>query len=430
MPLHLSVPKSNTMEIVNSTTISPLISKCQIKVCYVGQEPNRNGTVITKEVATEMAKTLPGAPIVGYYNPEKEDFESHSREIIIRDNEFKVIDLTKPYGFVPPDAEIAFQKYDENGVEREYLVATGYLWTEAYPECKRVIEKGNNQSMELTKDSGVWAKDSKYDGSFFIYSEALIEKLCILGEDVEPCFEGAQIKSFSLETDNQEFQEFKTTMYSMINELKQTLEKGGSHSMELENQNTSTELEKTENQDSNDFSKKEEPKEEQMKKEEQNSPVEDKKKKPDEENSCQKKKYNLDEIPEYQELLNKYNDIASQFSALQKEKTTLEQEVNTLREYKLTADRKEKQTMIDSFYMLTDEDKKDVIEHIDTYSLDDIEAKLAITCVRKKVSFNLNEEVQRNEQNNSAPTGMFSLNNTINNNDDVPAWVKAVQDNQ
>jgi len=56
----------------------------------------------------------------------------------------------------------------------------------------------------------------------------LIEKLCILGENVEPCFEGAQFKTeFSLEN-NPEFQEFKRTMFSMITELQNTLNEGGS----------------------------------------------------------------------------------------------------------------------------------------------------------------------------------------------------------
>ena len=51
--------------------------------------------------------------------------------------------------------------------------------------------------------------------------------------------------------------------------------------------------------------------------------------------------------------------------------------------------------MIASFYMLSDEDKKDVVANIDTYSLDDIEAKLSIICVRNKVSFNLDDDKPR-----------------------------------
>jgi hypothetical protein len=38
----------------------------------------------------------------------------------------------------------------------------GYLWTGQYPECQRVIDKGNNQSMELDEKSvsGSWTKGS------------------------------------------------------------------------------------------------------------------------------------------------------------------------------------------------------------------------------------------------------------------------------
>jgi len=37
----------------------------------VSDEPNRNRTVITKEKAKEFANSLPGCPIVGFFN-EKE----------------------------------------------------------------------------------------------------------------------------------------------------------------------------------------------------------------------------------------------------------------------------------------------------------------------------------------------------------------------
>ena len=81
--------------------------------------------------------------------------------------------------------------------------------------------------------------------------------------------------------------------------------------------------------------------------------------------------------------------------------------------------KKEKQEMIDSFYMLSDEDKKDVVNHIDEYSKDEIEAKLSIICVRNKVSFN--------KDNKPADPMTYSFNDINNNNNDtVPAWVKSV----
>ena len=80
--MHTSVKLNSPIELVNMTPLksNPLISKCQIKVCYVGEQPNRNGSVITKEVANQMALSLPGSPLVGFYNEETSDFEGHERE--------------------------------------------------------------------------------------------------------------------------------------------------------------------------------------------------------------------------------------------------------------------------------------------------------------------------------------------------------------
>jgi len=38
----------------------------------------------------------------------------------------------------------------------------GYIWTGQYPESQRVIEQGNNQSMELSEDllDAHWTKDN------------------------------------------------------------------------------------------------------------------------------------------------------------------------------------------------------------------------------------------------------------------------------
>ena len=69
--MHTSVKLDTPIEFINITPLNPLISKCQIKVCYVGDKPNRNRSVITKEVAKQMANSLPGCPIVGFYNEEK-----------------------------------------------------------------------------------------------------------------------------------------------------------------------------------------------------------------------------------------------------------------------------------------------------------------------------------------------------------------------
>lgn len=413
------------MEYINATQISPLISHCQVKVCYVGQTENRNGTVITKETAREMGKKLPGSPVVGYFDKETNDFDGHTREIVVDGGKFEVVEKTKPYGFVPTNAKVWFEKFNDDGVEHEYLVTECYLWTGAYPECKRVVDEGNNQSMELNKENqvGSWSISNNSGKRIFIYNEALIEKLCILGQNIEPCFEGAQITAFSLNTN-----EFMREMYSMITELQDTLNKGGSQATMEENKNVTP---GTENQDPN-FACGGAGGAEDKKKKEYESQEEDKKKKEEENKNSnsnegkdedKKKQYNLEDVVEYATLKIQYATLQSQFSALQQEKNALDAEIAGLRQFKLVTERQNKQAMIDSFYMLNDEDKKDVVEHMDTYSVEDIEAKLSVICVRNKVDFNLNKNTQ---QSNEQPQGLFNLNGAAGN-DTSPEWLKAVR---
>lgn len=77
--------------------------------------------------------------------------------------------------------------------------------------------------------------------------------------------------------------------------------------------------------------------------------------------------------------------------------------------------------------MLNDKDKKDVIDNIDNYSLDEIEAKLSVICVRNKVNFSLDTE----EEKETHPQDFtFNLDTVVKDNDskeDIPEWIKAVQ---
>ena len=303
------------------------------------------------------------------------------------------------------------------------------------------MELNNN----LTK--GKWAEDDNGMPKFFIINEAIIEKLCILGENVEPCFEGAGIAAkFSFDG------EYKETLFSMMKELQTALQEGGLTQMDENKNNPTVEEEVTEITETEEYKcgggggsssgsgdKKKDKKDSPVppKKEdddESEDDEEDKKKKKfakseedDEEKKCpdcgesmlkckcKKKKYNLEEIPEYVEL-------AKNYALLQKKCNEYEAELTPLREFKKTADRNEKQNMIDSFYMLSDEDKKDVIANIDTYSLNDIEAKLSIICVRNKVNFNLDDDKKQ-----SKDPMVYSLGDNDNGNDDAPAWIKAVR---
>lgn len=465
-----SIATIDSPEFVNITKMdNPLISKCEVKVLYVGK--NRNGSYISKEVATEMAKSLPGAPIVGYYSDNKEDFTDHGDQLIIDSEGVKFKNLTKPYGFVAPDAKIWFKKFDDidefgNTTTREYLMTEGYLWTGQYEEAKRVIERGNPQSMELDNESleGYWSEDSSTGLSFFIINDAIISKLCILGEDVEPCFEGANITEPKLSSTFSKNDELFKTLFTMMKELKYTLNNDqGENSMVnekvTENEiNPATEnpvedfsnealeqdsledfacdpkkkvakCEKEEEEDKDedeDFacgSKKKvakcEKEEDESESEDDATEDEEEKKKNVEENACgKKKKYELLE-EEYNSLKNEYEELKSNFALL-------EEDNKKLLAFKQEIENKQKDELINSFYMLSDEDKKDVIANKATYSLDDIKAKLAIICFDKKVDFNLDRS-SKEENNVTEKTTPITYNLNNHEQDELPAWLRVVE---
>ena len=405
---HTSILIESPCELINLTPLNPLISRCQIKVCYIGL--NRNGSIITKEVAREMANSLPGSPIVGYYNENKGDFEGHNQSIEISGNTMRIRDTTQPYGFVDLGAKAWFQDFLDDGIVHTYLVTEGYLWTGQFPESKRVLERGNNQSMELDENSldGSWTIDDKSGMEFFIINEAIISKLCILGEDVEPCFEGARISEFSLDMS---FNQKITNLMRQVRELK-----GGAPIVEKEEKMTDFSLDENpieeveeEKEVEEDFSLQDpEQKEEEIL--EEDSTIE--------ENPVQENNNSVNFELEYNSLQETYNELNAKFTDLETRYTELENSYNELLEFKKTKELEDKQAMIDSFYMLSDEDKKDVLDNIENYSLEEIEGKLAVICVHNKL--NLSDEPKEEEK---VTETSFSFNDI---QDDEPEVVPAI----
>ena len=491
--MHQSIATIDSPEFINlqPLEINPLMSSCEIKVLYLGE--NRNHSYITKEVATEMAKTLRGAPIVGYYKEDKEDFRDHGEKVTFDDEGIKFECMTKPYGFVSPDAQVWFQKFEEqdefgNQLTREYLMTTGYLWTGQYEEAKLAVEgNGRPQSMELDPETldGHWSTNNKTGMDFFIINDAIFSKLCILGEDVEPCFEGASVtapevsKKFSLDDD------FRKTLYTMMQDLKFALEGGNNMDIEqnlvaeetaaevveetIENETSAdeytiadslvreetpvaeletkeveeeteadVEIEEiveeepiveenltnddnseqsilTENQDSiedtqssqENFAKSDD-KDEDDNEEDSESEKEDKEYKCGE--NKKKKSYSLLEN-ELAEVKAAYSELESKYQALV--------------EFKETVDNEKKDALIASFYMLSDEDKAEVVENKAKYSLEDIEAKLSVICVRKKVNFDLDDTSKNDNIVEEKEVMTYNISN--NESTSIPAWISALK---
>ena len=449
----MSVATLHDPEFLNINSINPLVSKCEIKVLYVGE--NRNRSFISKEVAIEMAQTLPGCPIVGYYIENKEDFGDHGEQIIIDGEGVKFKKLTKPYGFVAPDSKIWFQEFQDtdefgNVTIREYLMTEGYLWTGQYEECQRVIDNGNPQSMELDEKTlkGHWSTNTNKGVEFFIINDAMFSKLCILGEDVEPCFEGASVTAPDVSSKFSKDDSFIPSLFSMIEQLKTTLQEGG-YIMDGQTTQAVEETVVTEEVKDTEFQVIEGATEEAAEVEEtvveenfseikdnvietvmdeNQDTIEEFKKAEEDEKSKEKeedKKTSEDEDEETfkcgKDDKEKYSLLEEELSELKNQYALLETEVQELRSFKAKVEDAQKDEMINSFCMLSDEDKADVIENKSKYSLDEIEAKLSVICVRKKVSFDLDSD----NKEETAPT-TFSLD-SLDADAGLPEWLKAVE---
>ena len=482
--MHQSIATIDSPEFINlqPLEINPLMSSCEIKVLYLGE--NRNHSYITKDVATEMAKTLRGAPIVGYYKEEKDDFADHGERMIFDDEGIKFECLTRPYGFVAPDAKVWFQKFDDvdefgNTTTREYLMTTGYLWTGQYEECKSVVEGGKPQSMELDEESleGHWSTNSKTGMDFFIINDAIFSKLCILGEDVEPCFEGSSItapevsKTFTKMDDN-----FKKTLYAMMQDLKFALEGGQKMIIdeaetkitepevveteaEITTEETSIKTEATveeettleteessEDKDTEDqsvlaendnsiedqssqenFTKADDKDEEEESKDADNSKEDSESEEDDEDKEKDYKCGGGSGSGSSKEDKKKksYSLLETELAETKAAYADLEQKYQVLVEFKKQIDDEKKDALINSFYMLSDEDKADVIENKSNYSLDEIESKLSVICVRKKVNFDLEDTSKEKEEEVDKDVMTYTVND--NEGSSTPAWIAALK---
>ena len=448
--MHQSIATIDSPEFINlqPLEINPLMSSCEIKVLYLGE--NRNHSYITKEVATEMAKTLRGAPIVGYYKEEKEDFRDHGEKVIFDDEGIKFECLTKPYGFVAPDAKVWFQKFKDvddfgNEITREYLMTTGYLWTGQYEEAKLAVDEGRPQSMELEEESldGHWSTNNNTGMEFFIINDAIFTKLCILGEDVEPCFEGARITAPEVSRTFTKMDEgFKKTLFTMMQDLQSAL-KGG-YKMELEDKEVETEVTTAIEEEVTNVEEEsvQAPAEEAAAADETDISIEETQSSQEEYTAIEEK-----ENEEQSEITETETEIEKEEIAVENDYSLLEQDYKDLKEkyaemeskyqelvtFKEAVDNEKKDALINSFYMLSDDDKKDVIENKSNYSLDDIEAKLSVICVRKKVNFDLEDssknedKIETEEKEEAAVT--YSLNDS-DSTTTVPAFIQALRNNR
>ena len=207
-------------KIMHLTYSSSLSNLCEInssfdtgvlRVAYT--DANRNGSFISKDAYERCIKTIYNCPVVCNYNRDDDSIGGHDSEIVsTEDGGLRLVNITQPVGVIPESANYYWENItEENGSVHEYLCVDVLLWKrqEAY---RKIKEDGiTSESMEVTVKDGRFDKNSGY----YVIEDFEFTAFCLLGDDVEPCFEQAALEVFSAN-------EFKQQMTDMMAELKET----------------------------------------------------------------------------------------------------------------------------------------------------------------------------------------------------------------
>lgn len=155
-----------------------VLSKARCRIFY--KYENRNGTYISDEFAEKLLSTLPYAPVKGIYDDQNGDYSDHGTER----------DQGRIYGIVPENPNVAWEPHlDEDGVERIYACTDVLIFTALYEEAGDIV--GKSQSMELYSPSLKYHEAIIRDRRFIVFDEGCFLGLQVLGDNTEPCFEGA-----------------------------------------------------------------------------------------------------------------------------------------------------------------------------------------------------------------------------------------------
>ena len=205
--------------------LKPINEEFTLCKCYIlALGKNGNKSIISKAAVEESLPTLFNIPVVGHIFADNEGnrhMGAHDTELK-RDGDGKIQFnvLTVPYGTVPVQNNIHYEKVEErNGEIKTYLTADVILWTGRYPQLKEAIysqEVFFGQSMEIK------AKEicrSKKDKDCIEINRFSFSALCLLGKsdgdkyNFEPCFPSARVEPYRFD------EEFMLQFESMKEEL-------------------------------------------------------------------------------------------------------------------------------------------------------------------------------------------------------------------
>lgn len=210
------------------------------KVYVMACGKNCNMSYIGKDRVEENLNTLNYVPVVGHlFKDEDGKYRLGGHDCTFDDN-FNLVSLCVPFGVVIENS-FEWETVNEYGTDVEYLVAKAVLWTGRYPDLKEAIYSDEvyfNQSMELNVQE---YRPLEQDSNYIELLDFSFDALCLLNksdkpeENVTPCFINAKVEPINFSTDDfvAKFEELKQAVNKCFN-----LQKEGE---ELENTNIVTE---------------------------------------------------------------------------------------------------------------------------------------------------------------------------------------------
>lgn len=380
--------------------ISPIISKARVRIFYTGL--NRNLTYITEEFAEKLLKTLPYTPVGGLWQQDEEDFSDHGGPGESNRERFQA------FGVVPENPNVAWEDHmDEDGVLRRYACCDVYLWTARYKAAREIPKKAQSMELYVNSIDGEWKRDGAVE--YFEFTDGVFFGLLALGDDVDPCFEGAAF--YGLDQSAKEFfEELKNYTLSAKSELI------GGTEMEIEKiEETPVVEEQVEEVTSEEEVVTEEATEEVQEvateETEEEAPAAEEVTEATEETAddhavenfeneevAEENEEGTEETEEVKEVVEETveeaSDIQAEYQAALQRIADLEAQVNELTTYKNDAERVKKTSLIEKYSLLLGEEAcANYTAKIDEYSFEDLkkEVSVAVLECNEESLFNKNE---------------------------------------
>lgn len=196
MKISLSVPATiYSFGETQGLTQNQYVTQAKLKVFYIGKTGDNR--VFTKQFSDQLLQTLPGTPVVAYYDEDKDDFVGHNAVQYV-------------FGYVPEAATISY--IEEGGAT--FAVTDVLLFTGRKDNIGQVATKiiGKSHSLELdpgTVEYTIVRANKSIESITFTKGHFI--GLSVLGDNEQPAFagssfftEGNELKAFV-----DSFQEFK-----------------------------------------------------------------------------------------------------------------------------------------------------------------------------------------------------------------------------